>query len=272
MDQKQKDKIYKLIFEKRYSIFNRKEKEEKFMLFLEKNNINFNFKISIKNVIAYLKNIEKKCQIDECDNERIFVGIRNKENFGFNSFCSNNCYKKSISIRQMGENNTSHRMSEETFKNMCRKNSKKMKANIKNGSFTPNITNSWHGSFSYLTIDNKKFRYRSSWEAFFHLCNPKLLYEDIRIEYLFKDISHNYIIDFVDYDEKILYEIKPKSTIGLSKNTTKRRYAEEWCLLNGYEFIYITEDWIIENKEKFIHLLDNQPDGDNIIRKLKRYK
>jgi len=46
-----------------------------------------------------------------------YLSVLEIRNFGFNSFCSDNCYNKSISIRQMGENNTSHRMSEETFKN-----------------------------------------------------------------------------------------------------------------------------------------------------------
>lgn len=48
-----------------------------------------------------------------------------------------------------------------------------MKTNILNGTFTPNVTNSWAKSRCY--IDTIPFR--SSWEVLFYVLNPKLKYE-----------------------------------------------------------------------------------------------
>ena len=274
MEQSQKDFIYDLIYQNRFSIFNSNKKEDRFISFLNMNDIKFNFDITISNVIKYLKNIDDDCLIPECKNKRIFIGIRNdkRTDFGFKKYCSGECYKKHISIRQKGKNNTCHRMSDETFKSMCDKNSKIMKDKIKNGEFKPNITNSWHKGFSYLTINEKIIKYRSSWEAFFHLCNTNLKYEDIIIQYKFENKNHNYIVDFVDYENKILYEIKPKSSIKFDKNIAKNKYTTEWCSLNGFVYKYITEKWILENFENNIHKLNGQPDKENIIRKIKRYK
>lgn len=163
-------------------------------------------------------------------------------------------------------------MSKESFRSMCEKNSKIMKDKIKSGEFKPNISNSWHKGKCYLILNNEKIIYRSSWEAFFHLCNEKLKYEDIRIEYKFKGEKHNYIIDFIDYENKILYEIKPKNSLNLERNKKKSHYAKKWCKENNYSYVYITEDWLLPNIEKNINKLENQPDGDEIKRKLKRYK
>lgn len=275
MNQEQKDYIYNLIYEKRFSIFNRINKEEKFNLFLKSNNINFDFDITIRSVIKFLKNIDDSCLIDGCLNKRDFIGVRKgteRTEYGFKKFCSDECYKKSISNRQIGKGNTCHRMSEKSFKSMCEKNSKIMKDKIKKGEFKPNISNSWHKGNSYLILDNKKIRYRSSWEAFFHICNLNLKYEDIRIEYKYLGKKHNYIVDFIDYENKILYEVKPKSSINIKRNKNKRYYAKKWCKNNNYEYVYITEKWIIENIDKNIDNLKNQPDSEEIIRKLKRYK
>lgn len=276
MVQSEKDIIYKKIYDNRFSIFNSSRKEERFLKFLEDNNINFNFDISIRNVIKYLKNIDDNCLIDGCNNKREFIGIR-KENgrrseFGFKKFCSKECYNKNLSIRQRGSNNTCHKMSKESFKSMCEKNSKIMKDKINSGEFQPQITNSWHKGLSYLIINGEKKKYRSSWEAFFHLCNPGLCYEDIRIKYIYKDNEHNYIVDFVDYENRILYEVKPESTMNNNRNKEKHYYAENWCQENYYTLKYITEEWLSNNLSNNIKLLKSQPDGDNILRKLKKYR
>ena len=274
MEQSQKDYIYDLIYKNRFSIFNSSQKEDRFISFLNKNDIKFNFDITISNVVKYLKNIDDTCLISGCTNKREFIGIRNnnRTDFGFKKYCSYECYKKHISIRQRGENNTCHRMSDESFKSMCNKNSQIMIEKIKNGEFKPNITNSWHKGFSYLTINGQIIKYRSSWEAFFHICNLNLKYEDIVIPYKFKNKNHNYIVDFIDCVNKILYEIKPNSSINLEKNKMKSKYTKEWCSINGFTYEYITEKWLLENFENNIYKLDEQPDRENIIRKIKRYK
>lgn len=275
MEQKQKEYIYELIYNNRFSILSNKNKENRFKDFLNKNNIFFDFEVTIRNVVKFLKNINDKCLIDVCLNKREFIGIRkgtDRTEYGFKKFCSNECYRKNLSNRQMGDKNTCHKMTEETFKSMCDKNSKIMKEKIKVGEFKPNISNSWHKGKCYLILNNEKKSYRSSWEAFFHLCNEKLKYEDTRIEYVFNGEKNNYIIDFTDYENKILYEIKPKTSINLERNKKKRHYAKKWCKKNNYRFIYITEDWLLLNMDSNLYRLENQPDAEEIKRKLKRYK
>lgn len=274
MDQGQKDEIYELINKNKFIIFNnKKNKEKRFLSFLIDNNITLPIEVNIYNTISYLKNIDIKCKIDNCINNRIFLGIRNdnKTEFGFKKFCSKECEYKGISIRQRGSNNTCHRMTEESFKSMCNKNSIIMKNKIKNGEFTPNITNSWNKGTSYLIINNKKNKYRSSWEAFFHLCNNHLEYEKLRIEYKLDGNTHNYIVDFIDYKNRKLYEIKPYSQLDRKIVKIKEEYCLKWCDKNSYQLIFITEDWYIENFGKLKKLLDEQPDGKNIYKKLRKF-
>ena len=274
MEQSQKDEIYELINRNRYKIFNnRQNKEQRLIAFLRDNNILLPIEISIYNTISYLKNIETKCGIEKCNNNRIFVGIRNdgRTEYGFKKFCSKECQYKEISIRQKGRNNTCHRMTEESFKSMCEKNSIIMKNKIKNGEFTPNITNSWNYGTSYLILNNRKVKYRSSWEAFFQLCNRNLEYEKLRIEYRYNNEIHNYIVDFIDDKNKKLYEVKPNSLLKTEVVKIKEEYCLKWCKENGYDLVFITENWFIKNLNKFKYLLDDQPDGKNIFEKLKRF-
>lgn len=274
MDQSQKDKIYELINKNKFSIFNnKKNKEERFLSFLKENNITLPVNNNIYNVISFLKNVDIKCKIDECNNNRIFIGIRNdnRTEYGFKKFCSKECEYKGISLRQIGSGNTCHRMTEESFKSMCDKNSIIMKEKIKKGEFTPNITNSWNHGTSYLIINNKKIKYRSSWEAFFHLCNNDLEYEKLRIEYKYNNKSHNYIVDFIDKKNKKLYEIKPISQLDKLIVKIKEEYCLKWCKENDYELVFITEDWYIKNLNNFKILLEDQPDGINIYKKLKKF-
>ena len=274
MRQSQKDQIYNLINKNKFSIFNRKNKEENFKKFLIDNNIIIPInKFSIMNVISFLKNVNIECAIDECTNNRIFGGMRNdnRTEYGFKKFCSKECEYKGRSIRQRGSNNTCHSMTEESFKSMCEKNSVIMKIKIKNGEFTPNITNSWNYGTSYLMINDEKIKYRSSWEAFFHLCNKDLEYEKLRIEYVHDNEKHNYIVDFIDTYNKKLYEIKPISQLDNPIVKSKEIFCTKWCEKNGYELILITDEWFIENLNKNKKLLENQPDGENILKKLKKF-
>lgn len=272
MDQDQKDNIYEIINKNKFSIFNNKENKEKRLLdFLNKENIKLPFD-NLYDIIAFLKNIDTKCKIEGCNNRRLFLGIRNdnRTEYGFKKHCSKDCEYKSISIRQKGDKNTCHRMTNESFKSMCRKNSIIMKSKIKSGEFTPYITNSWNKGTSYLIIDGEKIKYRSSWEAFFHLCNTELQYEKKRIEYSFKGETRNYIVDFIDIINKKLYEIKPKSQLEKDIVKVKNKYCLKWCEENGYELIVISEDWYKTNIPKYKKLLENQPDGLNILKKIKR--
>ena len=119
--------------------------------------------------------------------------------------------------------------------------SKKMKERILNGEITPKTTNRLNHKRLYSDVTGLK-NYRSNWEVMFHEAFPALKYEKLRIKYIYKDIDHVYIVDFIDEINKIVYEIKPKSMCDDEKNKCKISAALIWCELNGYKFKIITEN------------------------------
>ena len=64
---------------------------------------------------------------------------------------------------------------------------------------------------------------------------------------MYKNINHNYIVDFVDETKRIIYEIKPDSEKQDEKVLAKEKYAKEWCIKNNYTFLYISNDWFNKN-------------------------
>lgn len=133
---------------------------------------------------------------------------------------------------------------------ILKKQSETIKNKILTGKWTPNITNSWcHGTTDYI-IDDQTYKFRSSWEAVFFILNKdnkNLYYELIRIPYEYKNDVHTYIIDFVDKQNKKIYEIGPKSKLNHEKNKIKFEYANKWAIENGYEFEIINENWFYKN-------------------------
>lgn len=137
-----------------------------------------------------------------------------------------------------------------------------MKEKIKNGEFTPCVTNSWCKS----RILCKGNAFRSSFEVLFKLLDTedKLLYEKTVIPYDYYGVAHNYIVDFTDFDNKILYEIKPKSEINNDLNKIKENAAIKWCKNNGFVYKIITEDYLKKYKNKIIdNFLVNKVVFDN---------
>ena len=127
------------------------------------------------------------------------------------------------------------------------KQSHTLKEKIRRGDFTPCVTNSWTNR-KHISINNQK--YRSTWDAAFHILNPNCKYEKIRIPYTSnKKTQHNYIVDFVDEQKKILYEIKPECNINKEENLIKFRAARKWCEQNDYIFKIITNDWFENNAQ-----------------------
>ncbi len=265
-----------------YNIKNIQIKNNKLKQFILENNLNINIQLNdnyydnMKNILINLKNYNNddiKCLNNKCVNETEYIGWcqhnKNHNRFGFKLFCCIECKNTWWSNKQI-TSNTSLRMTEESRKISYDKLSKNVKNRIKNGTWTPNITNSWAGSKVQLNINNNVLYYRSSWDAFFHLCNQNLNYEYTRIQYQYKNNWHNYITDFTDIYNKIIYEIKPEGNLVIGKNKAKFKYAEQWCLENDYKFIIITNDWFKQNYTNNIKLLDNQEDKDIIIKRLKR--
>ncbi len=152
--------------------------------------------------------------------------------------------------------------------------SKKMKDKIQSGQFTPNVTNSWCKSRCY--INDTPFR--SSWEAYFYLYNVtndiRLEYEKVRIPYLYNENKHIYITDFQDYEKKIIYEIKPNSEF---KNNTKIKCKQDaailWCNHNGWQFVYITDDWFnLYYDECLLTCVTNEETKAKMFKNLKQFK
>lgn len=133
------------------------------------------------------------------------------------------------------------------------KQSKKMKQLIADGKFTPTITNSWtHWDAKIILSDGKIKKFRSSWEAAFWNSNKHLEYETVRIPYIDKNNKkRNYIPDFYDKDNNIVYEIKP--TVHYNQQRWKISQAIDFCLKNNLKFIWINENNLLEyiNEEDF---------------------
>lgn len=142
-----------------------------------------------------------------------------------------------------------------------------MKQKILSGQFTPCITNSWtHWDAKVQLEDGTIRKFRSSWEACFWLCNQHLEYEKIRIPYEINNTWKNYIIDFVDAEDKILYEIKPESIRYNEINILKSNAAKNWCKMNDYTYIIISDNWFIENV-KYIDFKNNK----SILEKMRQF-
>jgi hypothetical protein len=279
----EKDSIYDLMYinRKKYLFYNNKKLIENFFQ-LNKIELDIEFE-SFSEIFEYLtEHWDKKCKNEECENIRKLVALLPKRSdyhnvkriHGIFKYCGKSCNYQSISKRQMGDKNTSHRMSKETLENMKLKNSILMKEKIKNGEFIPNVTNSWAKSRCDLKFYRDgilvEIKLRSTWDAYFQLYNKKFLYEKVVIPYKYKDVEKNYIVDFVDLENKILYEIKPNSTYNDPKNISKFESAKKWCVNNGYEYKIITDEWFKENYDE--SLVFGQPSEEKILRNLKQFK
>lgn len=215
-----------------------------------------------------------------CGKKTKFVRFRPFRTYSmwpYHQFCSSECRNKWWSLKQR-EDNTIYRANEETLNRVKNENSIRMKQKIKNGDFTPCSTNSWcHSKYKIKFIQNNKLisvTVRSSWEAIFQLLNPTLLYEKLRVQYIEVDNKlHNYIVDFIDIDNKIVYEVKPDSCKELKNNILKNKALINWCKANNYNMQYIDENYFKTHNFN-ISLLDYTDDEykQKLLKLIKRYK
>jgi hypothetical protein len=220
---------------------------------------------------------EKICNHHECNKLTRFKGLLG----GYGDFCSNVCLttrkrtkeeneklslrikefynsdrgeqvKIKLSLARRGELNPRHKCSKERWDILAKRQSKIMKEKIASGEFTPCVTNSWANSRCKIEIDGFEKKYRSSWDAAFQILNPMCEYEKLRIRYISPEDNdwHNYITDFIDEENKILYEIKPKGLKDTPKNKAKFEAANKWCKQNKFQFMVISNKWFIENAPK----------------------
>lgn len=127
------------------------------------------------------------------------------------------------------------------LQSVAKKQSILMKQKILEGSFTPNVTNSFTHWTAEIEYDSIVKKFRSSWEACVWLSNPKLEYETIRIPL---PNGSSVIVDFVDTENRLIYEIKPKSF--WRKQQHKIDAIIDYCLNNDYKFIWINEENILD--------------------------
>lgn len=178
--------------------------------------------------------------------------------------CSLECYDKIRGNTKLFPNHDKAR----------KKQSKLMKEKIKNGEFTPCVTNSW--ARSRIVVDGIPFR--SSWEQYFHIHMNKFLdknveFEKLRIPYFDpkKKKERIYIVDFIDYTERIVYEIKPEQE---KDEITKQKEEQliQWANQSGYEYKFISDKWFSNNyKESILEdNIDNEVRYD-IMRKMKQF-
>lgn len=144
--------------------------------------------------------------------------------------------------------------------------SQQVRDRILNGSWTPHQ----HNSRTHWQCVVNGHKYRSSWEALFHMLNPEFEYEQTRIQYQFEDRSYVYIIDFTDNVSKRLIEIRPTERSTDAKTIAKIEAATKWAVQHGYTFELISQQYFITN----YHLLPNDvediiPDGRSKLRKIK---
>lgn len=133
---------------------------------------------------------------------------------------------------------------------------------ILSGEFIPNISN--RCTHFEIEVDDKKFR--SSWEGLFYLLNKNCEYEKIRIPYFYENKKHVYITDFVDYEKRVIYEIKPSSECIKPKNAIKIQTGKLWSKENNYKYILLNENWVKENANKINY--DQYP---QLYKKLKSF-
>ena len=153
----------------------------------------------------------------------------------------NNGIKISKSLKHFFSTDAGH----DARKKSSELNSKIMRSKILTGEFTPNSNNrNTHWESSY----NGK-RYRSSWEALYQYHNPEAEYEQLRIEYEYKEKSHIYIVDFINHSKKIVTEVKPKELTDDPKTKAKIDALEKWSKANNYSFVIFGVENIIELDE-----------------------
>ncbi len=72
-----------------------------------------------------------------------------------------------------------------------------------------------------------------------------MLYEVTKIPYG-KIRKRNYIVDLTLPQMKMLIEVKPSSRAENKNNRTKRNAAESWALENGWTYVIITEEELVQ--------------------------
>jgi hypothetical protein len=89
--------------------------------------------------------------------------------------------------------------------------------------------------------------YRSTWEAIFKMIQEvygnAIEYEPLRVKYQIDGRWRNYIPDFVDTNNRIVYEIKPDCRMESLEVQLKDESLLVWCTENGYNRVFVSETY-----------------------------
>ena len=118
--------------------------------------------------------------------------------------------------------------------------SNNMKQLILEGKFSPNTNN----RYTHFKVCFNGISYRSSWELLFHYVNKEFEYEVLRIPYKFNDKEKIYIVDFIDFKNKIVVEVKPTNLFKREITKAKIKALSKWCKEHKYKLILCTEKHI----------------------------
>ena len=186
--------------------------------------------------------------------------------------CSSKCKSELYKLH----NNQTMKFSDELLQ-MRESQSHHIKKKIKAGVFTPNIVNSFTRK-AFSSVEYPDLKFRSSWEVVFWFLNreriPYSNYERLRVPYIGSDgKEHNYLVDFLCECDKVVYEVKPKTLKDTRDNKLKRHAIESWCLQNGYEYVTIDEQYLIDlyNKGETFLFLDEER-RKKLIKDIQRWK
>lgn len=138
--------------------------------------------------------------------------------------------------------------------------SEKMKKKILEGTFTPNSNN--RNTHWEAMLDN--MRYRSSWEAWYNYLNPGAEYETLRISYEYNGSNKVYIVDFVDHEQKLVIEVKPKELTNNPLFAAKWNALCQWAKNNGYLPLLVDQMWLVSNTTSIDYFRFDKGTGDKI--------
>lgn len=183
---------------------------------------------------AYSEGICKNC-------EKLHTRLLNKHGWkGWSKTCCEECENQLHSKRQMGMNNSYHKMSTEKKLDSAKKVSTKLKLKILNEGYSPKSENYLIFGMIEFIIDGELRKVRSLWELIFWLQNKDLQYEKVRIEYYDSEKNTNriYITDFYDIKQNKIIEIKPSKYQNLNFLDKKKAVID-----NGYQFEVVDENY-----------------------------
>jgi hypothetical protein len=234
-------------------------------LFFTRNNFNHmiflignNYQETKLNIFKYVYGLAycKVCK-QEVNRFRAANKFKKSKHDCWAATCSTICSKKYISLRQLGANNTGHRMTPETKQKKLAQQSLEVKSRILSGEFTPKTNNYKHQRPIKYSINGIKYQARSLWELIYRLNYPELEYESIRLQY-FDTVENKlriYITDFFDRTTNTIIEVRPKAYQHLLIDKQKAVYEQ------GYNYKIVDEDYFNTTKTpEMIDLIESLVD------------